>query len=641
MQYSILDKVKFPSDIRSLSIDELKILSNELRQKTIEVVSETGGHLGAGLGVIELTIALHYVFDTPNDRIVWDIGHQTYPHKIITGRKAEMLSLRQKGGLSGFTKRKESEYDHFGAGHSSTSISAALGMAVARDIEHKKNHVVAVIGDGSISAGMAYEALNNAGYSNTKMLVILNNNDMSIAAPTGAMSKYLSRISSSKPYLSIRNVAKHALEYLPESVENFAKKTEQFIKKLGGENDIFEDLGFYSIGPIDGHSVETLVSVLTNIRDDHTVTSPFLLHIVTEKGKGFNSPDSNKEKYHAVQKYSIDTLEQTKVTSNKLSYTKVFAESMIKLAETDEKVVAITAAMPSGTGLDSFAKHFPKRMFDVGIAEQHAVTFAAGLACEGIKPFCALYSTFLQRGYDQVIHDVSIQDLPVKFAIDRAGFVGADGPTHAGSFDMAFLGALPNMVILCPSDGNMLIDSVYTANEYNEGAIAFRYPRGNTELEHFVWAPKYLEIGKGRYIRKASGDTKIALVTIGTILDEAVKAAKFLEDQGLQVTIFDAIYAKPIDKLEILEIAKTHDVIITIEEGSIGGFASQVSKLLTDEGCLDNGKLIFRSLMMPDAYIDQATQSEMLKESGLDSQSIAEFVVNINEKIAKLNLQKA
>lgn len=634
MEYKYLNNIEYPSDLKSLKIHELKILADELRHKTIESVSQTGGHLGAGLGVIELTIALHYVFDTPNDKIVWDIGHQTYPHKILTGRKNQMDTLRQKGGISGFLKRDESLYDHFGAGHSSTSISAALGMAVARDIKQEKNHVVAVIGDGSVSAGMAYEALNNAGCSNSKMIVVLNNNDMSIAKPTGAMSNYLSRFNASKPYLTIRNTAKTALEYLPESVENFAKKTEQFIKNLGSSNDIFDDLGFYSIGPVDGHSLETLVNILTSIKNDSTVNSPFLLHIITEKGRGFASPDSSLEKFHAVQKFSMETLKQNKSLSNKLTYTNIFAQSLINLADKDDKVVAITAAMPSGTGLDLFAKHHPEKFFDVGIAEQHAVTFAGGLACEGIKPFCAIYSTFLQRAYDQVAHDIALQNLPVKFAIDRAGFVGNDGPTHAGSFDMAFLGTLPNMTIISPSDGEMLIDAVFTASLYNSGPFAFRYPRGESNLEHFVWSPKYLEPGKGRFIQIADENSyfKIAFITIGTILSEVIKASKALGNYN--ITIFDAIYAKPIDKVNILNIANSHDAIIVVEEGSIGGFSAQVTNLLASNNVFDKGK-IFRNIIMPDVYIDHQSQAEMLDEAGLSANKIASMVIELVAKYKK------
>ncbi|MBN8827997.1 MAG: 1-deoxy-D-xylulose-5-phosphate synthase [Sphingobacteriia bacterium] len=639
MKYPILDNINYPKDLKGLSIDELKALAEELRQKTIEVVSQTGGHLGAGLGVIELTIALHYVFETPFDKVIWDIGHQTYPHKILTGRKDKMLTLRKKGGLSGFTRRLESEYDHFGAGHSSTSVSAALGMVVARDLKQEDKHVVAVIGDGAISAGMAYEAFNNAGYSKNKLIVILNNNDMSIAPPTGAMSKYLSKISSSKPYLTFRNFAKQALEFLPSGVENFVKKTEQYFRNISTVNDIFDDLGFYSIGPLNGHDLEDLITVLTNIKEDKNVSSPFLVHIITEKGKGFTSSQGSIEKYHAVNIFDLETGEQKKSANSKLTYTNIFAESLVKIAKEDDKIIAITAAMPSGTGLDSFAKHFPDRMFDVGIAEQHAVTFAAGLACEGLKPFCTLYSTFLQRAYDQVVHDVALQNLPVRFAIDRAGLVGADGPTHAGSFDLTYLCSLPNFVVMAPSDAYELASAVKTAAYYNFGPIAFRYPRGESNLLSLDKNEEMFTIGKGRIIKLTENmedSIKVGFISLGTLLENVIQASQELEQEyGVMCSIADARFAKPIDKDLIRKLANSHDVLITLEEGAIGGFSAQVLELLSNEGYFDQGKLIYRALYLPDKFIEQATQAEMLMEAKLDKGGIVSQVLNITSKIYK------
>ncbi|AZL16025.1 1-deoxy-D-xylulose-5-phosphate synthase [Rickettsiales endosymbiont of Stachyamoeba lipophora] len=624
---NLIDQINYPQDLRTLKVEQLPQICEELRQQTIEIISQTGGHLGAGLGVIELTIALHYVFDTPNDKLVWDIGHQTYPHKIITGRKEQMHTLRQGNGLSGFTKIKESEYDHFGAGHSSTSISAAFGMAVGRDLKQKTNHVVAIIGDGSLSAGMAYEALNHAGATNHKFLVVLNNNDMSIARPVGALSKYLSKITASKPYRSFRQVAKQALEHLPGPLDKIAKRTEQYLKNVNKTNDIFDDLGFYSIGPVDGHDVVGLVEILTQIRDDDSISSPFMLHIVTEKGKGFYPSKDCPEKFHAVSSFDPETLEQQKKSSSHLSYTKIFADTLCVLAYEDPKIIAITAAMPSGTGLNQFAKEFPERFFDVGIAEQHAVTFAAGLSCENYKPFVAIYSTFLQRAYDQVVHDIAVQNLPVRFAIDRAGLVGADGPTHAGSFDLTYLSTLPNLVIMAPSDGEELAHMVKTAACYDKSPIAFRYPRGESTITSLPTSLQILEIGKGRVVKQAQNTSlKIAFIAIGTILGSSLKAAEILEaEPSLSVTVFDARFAKPIDSENIINIAASHHILITLEENSIGGFAAQVTQVLTTNGLLDQGKLIYRNLFLPDNFIDQDTQNEMLKKAELDTTSIVQF----------------
>ena len=616
----LLDRVKTPKDLRELRSSELRQLAGELRHETIDAVSVTGGHLGAGLGVVELTVALHYVFDTPNDRIIWDVGHQTYPHKILTGRRDRIRTLRMGGGLSGFTKRAESEYDAFGAGHSSTSISAGLGMAIARDLAEGNNHVVAIIGDSSMSAGMAYEALNNAGALDSRMIVILNDNDMSIAPPTGAMSAYLARLVSGGAYRSIRDAAKQLASHLPRFIYDKARKAEEFSRSFITGGTMFEELGFYYVGPIDGHNLDHLLPVLTNVRDKDD--GPVLVHVVTQKGKGFAPAEEAADKCHAVNKFDIRTFAQIKPKANAPSYTSVFAKALVAEAEHDDKIVAITAAMPSGTGLDIFGKAFPARTFDVAIAEQHAVTFAAGLACEGFKPFCALYSTFLQRGYDQIVHDVAIQNLPVRFAIDRAGLVGADGPTHAGAFDLAYLGCLPGMVVMAPSDEAELMHMVATSVAYDEGPSAFRYPRGEGVGVELPSRGDILVIGKGRIIREGS---KVALLSLGTRLADALKAAEDLESYGVSTTVADARFAKPVDRDLLRRLAANHEVLIVIEEGSIGGFGAQVFQALSDDGLLDGvrGAFKFRSLTLPDIYIDHDKYEIMIARAKLDAKAIA------------------
>lgn len=616
----LLDRIKTPKDLRQLRSSELKQLADELRHETIDAVSVTGGHLGAGLGVIELTLALHYVFDTPNDRIIWDVGHQTYPHKILTGRRDRIRTLRMGGGLSGFTKRAESEYDAFGAGHSSTSISAGLGMAIARDLAEKNNHVVAIIGDSSMSAGMAYEALNNAGALDSRLIVILNDNDMSIAPPTGAMSAYLARLVSGGAYRSIRDAAKQLASHLPRFIYDKARKAEEFSRSFITGGTMFEELGFYYVGPIDGHNLDHLLPVLTNVRDKDD--GPVLVHVVTQKGKGFAPAEEAADKCHAVNKFDMRTFAQIKPKANAPSYTSIFAKALVAEAEHDEKIVAITAAMPSGTGLDIFGKAFPARTFDVAIAEQHAVTFAAGLACEGYKPFCALYSTFLQRGYDQIVHDVAIQHLPVRFAIDRAGLVGADGPTHAGAFDIAYLGCLPGMMIMAPSDEAELMHMVATAAAYDVGPSAFRYPRGEGLGVELPARGEILDIGKGRIIREGS---KVALLSLGTRLAEALKAAEDLENYGVSTTVADARFAKPLDRGLLRQLAANHEILITLEEGSIGGFGSQVFQALSEDGLLDGlrGAFKFRSLTLPDVYLDHDKHELMIARAKLDARSIA------------------
>ncbi len=628
----LLDQVKLPADIRKFNKKQLKQLSDELRHETIDSVSFTGGHLGAGLGVVELTVALHHIFNTPEDKIIWDVGHQTYPHKILTGRRDKMRTLRTGGGLSGFTKRSESEFDVFGAGHSSTSISAALGIAVARDMAKKDNEVIAVIGDGAMSAGMAYEALNNAAHLNTRIIVILNDNDMSIAPPVGGMSAYLSRLISSRPYITFRNMAKQVAKHLPQGFERAAKKAEQYAKNIatGGQfhgGNIFEEMGFYYVGPIDGHNLDHLLPVLKNVRDDKDIRHPVLIHIVTEKGKGFDSPEASEEKFHAVNKFDLVTKVQQKPKPSAPSYTKVFAESLIKEAEKDDKIIAITAAMPSGTGLDLFAKKFPDRMFDVGIAEQHAVTFAAGLATEGYKPFCAIYSTFLQRAYDQVVHDVAIQKLPVRFAIDRAGLVGADGPTHAGSFDITYLGTLPNFVIMAASDEAELARMIATARTIDDRPSAFRYPRGEGVGAEVPENAAPLEIGKGRIVREGS---KVAILSLGGRLTDALKAADELKTMGLSTTVADARFAKPIDQDLILRLVKEHEILITLEEGSIGGFAAHVMQFLAEKNLLD-GKTKIIPMFLPDYFIDHNSPAAMYSEAGLDSKAIVAKVIGYLE----------
>ncbi|MGJ0392814.1 MAG: 1-deoxy-D-xylulose-5-phosphate synthase [Methylocystis sp.] len=615
----LLDQIPTPEELRKLQPNQLRQVADELRRETIDAVSVTGGHLGAGLGVVELTVALHYVFDTPRDRIIWDVGHQTYPHKILTGRRDRIRTLRMGGGLSGFTKRAESEYDAFGAGHSSTSISAGLGMAVARDLSHGDNHVVAVIGDSSMSAGMAYEALNNAGALDSRLIVILNDNDMSIAPPTGAMSAYLARLVSGGAYRSIRDAAKQLASHLPRFIYDKARKAEEFSRSFITGGTMFEELGFYYVGPIDGHNLDHLLPVLTNVRDKDD--GPVLVHVVTQKGKGYAPAEAADDKYHGVVKFDVETGKQYKPKANAPSYTGVFAKALIAEAEHDDKIVAVTAAMPSGTGLDIFSKHFPTRTFDVAIAEQHAVTFAAGLACEGYKPFCALYSTFLQRGYDQVVHDVAIQHLPVRFAIDRAGLVGADGPTHAGAFDIAYLGCLPGMVVMAAADETELMHMVSTAVAYDEGPIAFRYPRGEGVGVELPERGDVLEIGRGRIVREGS---KVALLTLGTRLADALKAAEELENYGVSTTVADARFAKPVDRDLIRRLAANHEALITVEEGSIGGFGAQVFQALSDDGMLDGtrGVFKFRSLTLPDAYIDHDKHEMMIARAMLDSKAM-------------------
>ncbi|MGD9543854.1 MAG: 1-deoxy-D-xylulose-5-phosphate synthase [Methylocystis sp.] len=615
----LLDRIATPEDLRKLRPNELKQFAEELRHETIDAVSVTGGHLGAGLGVVELTVALHYVFDTPRDKVIWDVGHQTYPHKILTGRRDRIRTLRMGGGLSGFTKRAESQYDAFGAGHSSTSISAGLGMAVARDLAGGDNHVVAVIGDSSMSAGMAYEALNNAGALHSRLIVILNDNDMSIAPPTGAMSAYLARLVSGGAYRSIREAAKQLASHLPRFIYDKARKAEEFSRSFITGGTMFEELGFYYVGPIDGHNLDHLLPVLKNVRDKDD--GPVLVHVVTQKGKGFGPAEESADKCHAVNKFDVATGIQIKPKANAPTYTNVFAKALIAEAEHDDKIVAITAAMPSGTGLDIFGKAFPHRTFDVAIAEQHAVTFAAGLACEGYKPFCALYSTFLQRGYDQVVHDVAIQNLPVRFAMDRAGLVGADGPTHAGAFDLAYLGCLPGFVIMAPSDEGELMHMVATASSYDEGPIGFRYPRGEGVGIELPARGEILELGKGRILRE--GD-KVAILSLGTRLADSMKAAAELESYGVSTTVADARFAKPIDRDLLRRLAANHEVLIVIEEGSIGGFGAQVFQALSEDGMLDGarGAFKFRSMTLPDAYIDHDKHELMVAKAMLDSKAI-------------------
>ncbi|GHD05897.1 1-deoxy-D-xylulose-5-phosphate synthase [Tianweitania populi] len=619
-QTPLLDKVRFPADLRALPEGELPQLASELRAEMIDAVSQTGGHLGAGLGVIELTVALHYVFDTPDDKIIWDVGHQAYPHKILTGRRDRIRTLRQEHGLSGFTKRSESEYDPFGAAHSSTSISAGLGMAVARDLSGGKNNVIAVIGDGAMSAGMAYEAMNNAGALDARLIVILNDNDMSIAPPSGAMSAYLARLASGKAYSEIRDIGKKLTGYLGRRVERTVTRAVEHARGFVTGGTMFEELGFYHIGPIDGHNLEHLVPVLKNVRDNGD--GPVLIHVVTKKGKGYAPAEAAADKYHGVNKFDVITGAQAKAPANAPAYTRVFAESLMQEAELDEKIVAVTAAMPTGTGLDLFGEAFPKRIFDVGIAEQHAVTFAAGLATEGYKPFCAIYSTFLQRAYDQVVHDVALQNLPVRFAIDRAGFVGADGATHAGAFDTTYLGSLPGMVVMAAANEVELKHMVRTAAEYDDGPIAFRYPRGNGVGIDMPERGSVLEIGKGRVIREG---TKVALLSFGTRLADCLLAADELDAAGLSTTVADARFAKPLDQDLVRRLARDHEVLITVEEGAIGGFGTQVLHFLALEGLLDNG-LKVRPLVLPDLFVDHAKPEKMYADAGLDSAGIVRSV---------------
>jgi 1-deoxy-D-xylulose-5-phosphate synthase len=612
----LLDRIRTPADLRTLPASDLRQVADELRAETISAVSVTGGHLGAGLGVVELTVALHYVFDTPHDRVIWDVGHQAYPHKILTGRRDRIRTLRQGGGLSGFTRRAESEYDPFGAAHSSTSISAGLGMAVARDLKGEQRNIVAVIGDGAMSAGMAYEAMNNAGAMNERLIVILNDNDMSIAPPTGAMSSYLARIVSSGTYRSIREAGKQLAKRLPKFFYEKAQRAEEFTRGFWTGGTLFEELGFYYVGPIDGHNLDHLLPILENVKASEA--GPILVHVVTQKGKGYAPAEASADKYHGVTTFDVVTGAQAKPKANAPSYTKVFAQSLIKEAQADERVVAITAAMPSGTGLDLFGEAFPKRTFDVGIAEQHAVTFAAGLAAEGLKPFCAIYSTFLQRAYDQVVHDVAIQNLPVRFAMDRAGLVGADGPTHAGAFDIAYLGCLPNMVVMAAADEAELVHMVATAAAYDAGPIALRYPRGEGVGIEMPERGEVLAIGKGRIVREG---TRVAILSLGTRLAEAVKAAEELEARGLSTTVADARFAKPLDLDLVLKLARSHEVLVTIEEGSIGGFGSFVLQALAEHGALDHG-LKVRAMTLPDTFQEHDKPERMYAQARLDAAGI-------------------
>ncbi|HEY7084526.1 MAG TPA: 1-deoxy-D-xylulose-5-phosphate synthase [Hyphomicrobiaceae bacterium] len=618
----LLDRVKTPADLRGIPEKDLRQLVDELRQETIDVVSVTGGHLGAGLGVVELTVALHWIFDTPRDRLVWDVGHQAYPHKILTGRRDRIRTLRQGGGLSGFTKRAESEYDAFGAAHSSTSIAAGLGMAVARDLAGGANNVVCVIGDGAMSAGMAYEAMNNAGARNERLIVVLNDNDMSIAPPVGALSNYLARISSSGTYLHLRDIAKQLAKILPKSWERRAARAEEMTRTLWTGGTLFEEMGFYYVGPIDGHDLNVLLPVLRNVRDARQ--GPILVHIVTKKGKGYPPAEASDDKYHGVNRFNVITGAQVASKPNAPAYTKVFAQSLIEAARTDERIVAVTAAMPSGTGLDLFAKQFPERTFDVGIAEQHGVTFAAGLACEGFKPFAAIYSTFLQRAYDQVVHDVAIQRLPVRFALDRAGLVGADGPTHAGAFDIAYLGCLPGFVLMAAADEAELKHMVATAVAIDDRPCALRYPRGEGTGVELPARGQPLDIGKGRVVREGSA---VALLSLGTRLGECLKAADQLAALGLPATVADARFAKPLDVALIRRLVHNHEVLITIEEGSVGGFGSFVLQYLAGEGLLDRG-LKVRQMVLPDTFIDQDKPEKMYEVAGLNAPHIVATVLS-------------
>ncbi len=633
MKDKLLDKINYPSDLRGFKKSQLEQVAKELRSELIEVVSETGGHLGAGLGVVELTVALHYVFNTPKDKLVWDVGHQCYPHKIITGRKDRIRTLRKGGGLSGFTKRAESEYDPFGAAHSSTSISSTLGMATAKKLSNDKNNVVAVIGDGAMSAGMAYEAMNNAGAMKSKLIVILNDNDMSIAPPVGAMSKYLARLLSGKIYFSLRETIKLILSAFSKRFSKTAGKAEDLLRGAVTGGTLFSQLGFYYVGPIDGHDVNNLVTILENVKNSNH-QGPILIHAITKKGKGYKPAEESGDKYHGVSKFDVLTGKQSKGKSKVPSYTKVFANTLIKHAENDTKIVAITGAMPSGTGLDLFEKKFPERMFDVGIAEQHGITFAAGLATEGYKPFAAIYSTFLQRAYDQVVHDVAIQSLPVRFAIDRAGLVGADGATHAGSFDITYLSTLPNFIVMAASDEAELVRMINTSVSINDKPSAFRYPRGNGVGVELPDIKEVLKIGKGKMV---SDGKHVAILNFGARMHECKKASEVLKKKGITISIFDARFAKPLDEKLIIELASNHEAVITIEEGAIGGFGSHVTKLLSDRGFFDRG-LKFRSMFLPDKFLDQDTPENMYKTAGLDCDSIVQKVENIlnsNVVIAK------
>jgi 1-deoxy-D-xylulose-5-phosphate synthase len=633
--YKYLNNINFPSDIKKLSFKALQDLSNEVREEMISAVSETGGHLGAGLGVVELTVALHYIFDTPNDKLIWDVGHQTYPHKILTGRKDKIRTLRKGKGLSGFTKRSESEYDPFGAAHSSTSISSALGIAVANKLSNKSRNVIAVIGDGAMSAGMAYEAMNNAGALKTKMIVILNDNDMSIAKPVGAMRSYLAKLLSGKIYFSLRGISKLIISSFSKRFSDKAAKAEDFLRSAVTGGTLFNSLGFYYIGPIDGHDLSALIPILRNAKNSKH-EGPIMIHVKTQKGKGYLHAEKASDKYHGVSKFNVQTGIQEKSKTNIPSYTKVFANTLIKHAERDSKIVGITAAMPSGTGMDIFGEKFPTKMFDVGIAEQHAVTFAAGLATEGLKPYAAIYSTFLQRAYDQVVHDVAIQKLPVRFAIDRAGLVGADGPTHAGSFDVTYLSTLPNFVVMAASNEAELVRMINTSVEINDRPSAFRYPRGIGLGVELPSIDEKLEIGKGKVFLEGK---KLAIISFGARLNECLNAAENLKKKGINITVIDARFAKPLDENLIWQIATNHEAIITIEEGSIGGFGSHVSHFLSEKNLLDKN-LKFRSMILPDNFIDQDKPELMYKIAGLDSKSIEEKVMDTLDSNIILQKQK-
>ena len=627
--YKYLNNINFPSDLRKLKKDELKYVAKELREELIDAVSETGGHLGAGLGVVELTVALHYIFDTPNDKLIWDVGHQAYPHKILTGRKDKIRTLRQGNGLSGFTKRSESEYDPFGAAHSSTSISSGLGIAIANKLSNKSSNVISVIGDGAISAGMAYEAMNNAGASKTKIIVILNDNDMSIAKPVGAMRSYLAKILSGKIYFSFRETVKLIISAFSKRFSKKAGKAEDFLRSAVTGGTLFNSMGFYYVGPINGHDLDALLPVLQNAKEV-SYDGPIMIHVKTEKGKGYSFAEKSEDKYHGVSKFNVSTGKQEKSKSIAPSYTKVFANTLIEHAKNDSKVIGITAAMPSGTGMDLFAEKFPDRMFDVGIAEQHAVTFAAGLATEGFKPYAAIYSTFLQRAYDQVVHDVAIQSLPVRFAIDRAGLVGADGPTHAGSFDITYLTTLPNFIVMAASDEAELVKMINTSIDINDRPCAFRYPRGNGLGVKLPSIDEKLIVGKGKVVREGK---KVAIVNFGARLNDILKSSEILQKKGVNLTIIDARFAKPLDENLLWQVANEHEILITVEEGSIGGFGSHVSKFLTDKNLLDNN-LKLRNMVLPDKFIDQDKPEQMYKIAGLDSFNIVDKVLEtLNSKV--------
>ncbi|UWP98546.1 1-deoxy-D-xylulose-5-phosphate synthase [Aliiroseovarius crassostreae] len=637
-QTPILDRIARPADMKSLSDRELRQLADEVRAETISAVSETGGHLGAGLGVVELSVALHAVFDTPRDRLIWDVGHQCYPHKILTGRRDRIRTLRSEGGLSGFTKRSESPFDPFGAGHSSTSISAALGFAVARDLggapEHGIGDAIAVIGDGSMSAGMAFEAMNNAGHLDRRMFVILNDNEMSIAPPVGALSSYLSRLYAGEPFQELRAAAKGAVSLLPEPFQEGARRAKEMVKTMTVGGTLFEELGFSYVGPIDGHDMDSLLSILRTVHD--RATGPMLIHVITKKGKGYGPAENARDRGHATAKFDVPTGKQHKAPSNAPSYTSVFGKALVDLAGEDDKVCAVTAAMPDGTGLNLMAERYPSRTFDVGIAEQHGVTFAAALAAGGLKPFCAMYSTFLQRGYDQVVHDVAVQRLPVRFAIDRAGLVGADGATHAGSFDIAFMANLPDMVVMAAADEAELMHMVTTAHAINDRPSAFRYPRGEGVGVELPEKGEVLEIGKGRLIQQGA---RVALLSFGTRLEEVRKAAESLSAKGITPTIADARFAKPLDHDLILQLATDHEALITIEEGAVGGFGSHVAQLLAEEGVFDTG-LKFRSMVLPDTFIDHASPARMYEEAGLSAQNIESKVLDVLG-IARIDAKRA